>query len=76
MKYVIRSQRDGWYFKEFQEASGPAGFGPIQEAKVYATKKDAQSDLSRMGHYGQRIVAITKIGRRPQGSSKNIQKQL
>lgn len=73
MKYIIRSHRDGWYFKEFQNARGPAGFGPIQEAKVYSCKKDAQRDLAHMGQYGQRIVAITKIGR--QRSNKKATEQ-
>lgn len=63
MKYVIKAQRAGWYFKEFQGVSGPPVFGKIQDARLYVCKKDALGDMVRMGQYGQRVVALTKMGR-------------
>lgn len=63
MKYLIKSQRDGWYFTHFEKASGEAEFGKIQEAKIYQTKSDALKDLCRMGKYCPRIIAITRMGR-------------
>ena len=62
MKFLIRLQRDGWYFSGFNGPSGKAEIGKIQNAKVYNSKQEAMADLSRMGNYGQRIVAITQIG--------------
>ncbi|HSP83819.1 MAG TPA: hypothetical protein VLN72_08810 [Gillisia sp.] len=71
MKYVIKAQRDGWYFKEFQAVSGPPVFGKIQEAKLYVCKKDALGDMVRMGQYGQRVVALTKMGRSNSNGKKS-----
>ncbi len=61
MNYVIKSQRDGWYFKEFQGSSGAAVFGKVQDAKLYDCKYDALKDMLIMGQYGQRVVALTKL---------------
>ena len=71
MKYVIKAQRDGWYFKEFQGNSGPPVFGKIQDARLYVCKKDALCDMVRMGQYGQRVVALTKMGRRNSNGKKS-----
>lgn len=71
MKYVIKAQRDGWYFKEFQGISGTPVFGKIQDARLYVCKKDAISDMVRMGQYGQRVVALTKMGRRNNNGKKS-----
>ena len=71
MKYVIKAQRDGWYFKEFQCLSGPPVFGKIQDARLYACKKDALCDMLRMGQYGQRVVALTKMGRSNSNGKKS-----
>ena len=70
MKYVIKAQRDGWYFKEFEGTSGPPVFAKIQDARLYACKKDAICDMVRMGQYGQRVVALTKMGRRNTNGKK------
>lgn len=61
MNYVIKSQRNGWYFKEFQGTSGAAVFGKIQDAKLYVEKCDALKDMLLMGQYGQRVAALTKV---------------
>ena len=68
MKYVIKAQRDGWYFKEFQGVSGPPVFGKIQEARLYVCKKDALCDMVRMGQYGQRLADHCLI---PKGRSQD-----
>lgn len=62
MKYIIKSQRDGWYFKGFNRNSGPGGFGKIHEAKIYSDKYSALQDLKKMDQCGQRIVAVTRVG--------------
>lgn len=71
MKYVIKAQRDGWYFKEFQSGSGSPVFGKIHEARLYLCKKDALGDMVRMGQYGQRVVALTKMGRSNSNGKKS-----
>ncbi|HSJ11630.1 MAG TPA: hypothetical protein VK916_03035 [Gillisia sp.] len=71
MKYVIKAQRDGWYFKEFQGVTGPPVFGKIQDARLYVCKKDALGDMVRMGQYGQRVVALTKMGRSNSNEKKS-----
>lgn len=70
MKYLIRLQREGWYFAGFKGPSGKAEIGRIQDAKIYNSKREALNDLSRMGHYGQRVVAITQIGRLSQNGNR------
>lgn len=62
MKYLIRLQRDGWYFAGFKGESRSAKIGKIQDAKIYNSKREAMNDLTRMGNYGQRILAITQLG--------------
>ncbi|QED36594.1 hypothetical protein FK178_02190 [Antarcticibacterium arcticum] len=61
MNYVIKSQRDGWYFKEFQGTKGAAVFGKIQDARLYSCKADACKDMLLMGQYGQRVIALTRM---------------
>lgn len=62
MKFLIKLQREGWYFAGFRGPSGIAEIGKIQNAKIYNSRREAMSDLTRMGDYGQRIIAITQIG--------------
>ncbi len=70
MNYVIKSQRDGWYFKEFPGTSCPPVFGKIHEARLYLCKTDALKDMLRMGQYGQRVVALTRMGRKNNNNEK------
>lgn len=70
MKYLIKSQRDDCYFKEFNSGSGRSCFGKIQEAKIYDDKYSALRDLKKMEQCGQRIVAATRIGKSRQGEAK------
>ncbi len=63
MKYIIKSQRDGWYFTGFSRTTGPANFGKIKEAKIYCDKNSALEDLKKMEACGQRIVPVTRIGK-------------
>lgn len=62
MKYLIRLQRDGWYFAGFKGESRSAKIGKIREARIYNSKREAMNDLTRLGNYGQRIIAITQLG--------------
>ncbi|HSI70828.1 MAG TPA: hypothetical protein VK941_11385 [Gillisia sp.] len=62
MKYLIRLQREGWYFAGFNGETRSAKIGKIQDAKIYNSKRDAMNDLTRLGNYGQRIIAITQLG--------------
>ena len=64
MKYLIKAQRDGWYFKGFEKDSGSSFFGKIQEAKIYNDKFSALKDLKKMEQCGQRIIAVTRIGKK------------
>lgn len=72
MKFLIRLQREGWYFAGFKGPSGKAEIGKIQNAKLYNSRREAMSDLSRMGDYGQRIIAITQIGYETRGGNRPI----
>lgn len=63
MRYLIKSQRDGWYFKEFSENANSPCFGKIHEAKIYSDKQRALQDLKKMDPCGQRIIAVTRVGR-------------
>jgi len=71
MKFIIKSQKDGCYFSDFQATSGSAVFGEIQNAKIYFSKAEALNDLHKMGQYGPRVIAITKIGRNVSGKEKS-----
>lgn len=62
MKYLIRLQREGWYFAGFNGQSRSAKIGKLQDAKIYGSKREAMNDLTRLGNYGQRIIAITQLG--------------
>ncbi|UJH92186.1 hypothetical protein LZ575_06315 [Antarcticibacterium sp. 1MA-6-2] len=62
MKFLIKLQREGWYFSGFKGSSGKTEIGRIQNAKIYSSRKEAMSEITRMGDCGQRIIAITKIG--------------
>lgn len=62
MKFLIKVQREGLYFSGFAESSGNVEMGKIQKAKIYNSRREAMDDLIKMGHCGQRIVAITQIG--------------
>ena len=62
MRYLIKSQRDGWYFTGFK-GTGPADYGKIQDAKIYNDKYAALKDLKRLEPCGQRIIAVTRIGK-------------
>lgn len=64
MKYIIKSQRDGWYFTGFKRPSGLACFGQIQDARIYSDKYTAWEDLKRMEPCGQRIIAVTRVGKK------------
>ncbi len=63
MKYIIKSQKDGCYFRRFLDQSGNVELGRIQEAKIYSCKKDALKDIRKMEQCGQRIIAITRVGK-------------
>lgn len=63
MRYLIKSQRDGWYFKGFDFHSGCSRFGEIKEAMIYTDKYSAQKDLRNMERYGQRIIPVTRVGK-------------
>ncbi|MCM4158673.1 hypothetical protein FHG64_03485 [Antarcticibacterium flavum] len=74
MKYLIRLQREGWYFAGFTGESRSAKIGKIQDARIYNSKREAMNDLTRLGNYGQRIIAITQLGNinnngRPSGNT-------
>lgn len=62
MRYLIKSQRDGWYFTGFEKNSGPACYGKIQDARIYSDRYSAINDLKKMEPCGQRIIAVTRIG--------------
>lgn len=47
MKYLIKSQRDGYYFSGFNSGSGNSCFGLIPEAKIYEDKYSALQDLKK-----------------------------
>ena len=61
MGYLIQLQRDGWYFGGFSGPTGNAQICGLERAKVYETRRAAMDDLSRMGAYGQRIIALHEI---------------
>ncbi len=63
MRYLIKSQRDGWYFTGFERNSGPALYGKIHDARIYSDKYGALKDLKRMEPFGQRIIAVTRVGK-------------
>ncbi len=71
MRYLIKSQRDGWYFKKFSEISNLPCFGKIHEAKIYSDKHGALKDLKKMDQCGQRIIAVTRVGRSKYETSDN-----
>lgn len=72
MNYVIKCQRDGWYFKEFKGTYGLPVFGKIHVAKLYSCKADALKEMASMGQYGQRIVALTRMGRKNSTGNKPV----
>lgn len=63
MKYLIKSQRDDYYFTGFISGTLPSCFGRIQNAKIYDDKYSAYQDLKRMEQGGQRIIAVTRVGK-------------
>lgn len=63
MRYLIKSQRDGWYFKGFDNKSGCPCFGEIKDARIYTDKFNALKDLRSMDQCGQRIISVTRVGR-------------
>jgi hypothetical protein len=71
MRYLIKSQRDGWYFSGFEKTTGLGNYGKIQDAKIYDDKYTALKDLKRMEPCGQRIIAVTRMGEnRVKGADK------
>jgi len=70
MKYLIKSQRDGYYFSGFNSGSGNSCFGLIPEAKIYEDKYSALQDLKKMDPCGQRIIAVTRIGKKKYDGAK------
>ena len=75
MKYLIKTQRDDCYFSGFNPGSGKLSFGEIREAKIYDDKYSALYDLRKMEHCGQRIIAVTRIGKSRHARPKNIVKE-
>ncbi|CAN5409150.1 hypothetical protein BH23BAC2_BH23BAC2_15720 [soil metagenome] len=61
MKYLIKAQRDGSYFMG-RRRSG-AAYGKIHEAKIFDDKFEALKDLRTLESCGQRIVAVTRLGK-------------
>jgi len=63
MKYLIKSQRDDYYFTGFNSGSVAPCFGKVQDAKIYNSKYEAFQDLKKMEQCGQRIIAVTRVGK-------------
>lgn len=73
MKYLIKSQRDDFYFTGFNSGSGSECFGKIQNAKIYTSKYDAFQDLKKMNQCGQRIIAVTRVGKSKYEETRKIE---
>lgn len=61
MGYLIKLQTDGWYFGGFSGPAGTACISKLENAKIYETRRAAMDDLSRMGAYGQKIIALSEL---------------
>jgi len=72
MKYLIKSQRDGYYFSGFHSGSGQSIYGKIQEAKIYGDKYTALQDLKKLDQCGQRIIAVTRVGKSRYDDTKKM----